>query len=563
MRRFAGACRFVFNRALARQNENHEAGNKYIPYGKMASWLVEWKNATETQWLKDAPSQPLQQSLKDLERAYKNFFQKRAAFPRFKKRGQNDAFRYPQGVKLDQENSRIFLPKLGWMRYRNSRQVTGVVKNVTVSQSCGKWYISIQTESEVSTPVHPSASMVGLDAGVAKLATLSDGTVFEPVNSFQKNQKRAAFPRFKKRGQNDAFRYPQGVKLDQENSRIFLPKLGWMRYRNSRQVTGVVQQSLKDLERAYKNFFQKRAAFPRFKKRGQNDAFRYPQGVKLDQENSRIFLPKLGWMRYRNSRQVTGVVKNVTVSQSCGKWYISIQTESEVSTPVHPSASMVGLDAGVAKLATLSDGTVFEPVNSFQKNQKKLARLQRQLSRKVKFSNNWQKQERKIQRLHSRIANIRRDYLHKVTTTVSKNHAMIVIEDLKVSNMSKSAAGTVSQPGRNVRAKSGLNRTILDQGWYEMRRQLEYKQLWRGGQVLAVPPAYTSQRCACCGHTAKENRLSQSKFRCQACGYTANADVNGARNILAAGHAVLACGEMVQSGRSLKQEPTEMIQATA
>ena len=382
MRRFAGACRFVFNRALALQNENHEAGNKYIPYGKMASWLVEWKNATEMQWLKDSPSQPL-------------------------------------------------------------------------------------------------------------------------------------------------------------------------------------QQSLKDLERAYKNFFQKRAAFPRFKKRGQNDAFRYPQGVKLDQENSRIFLPKLGWMRYRNSRQVTGVVKNVTVSQSCGKWYISIQTESEVSTPVHPSASMVGLDAGVAKLATLSDGTVFEPVNSFQKNQKKLARLQRQLSRKVKFSNNWQKQKRKIQRLHSCIANIRRDYLHKVTTAVSKNHAMIVIEDLKVSNMSKSAAGTVSQPGRNVRAKSGLNRTILDQGWYEMRRQLEYKQLWRGGQVLAVPPAYTSQRCACCGHTAKENRLSQSKFRCQACGYTANADVNGARNILAAGHAVLACGEMVQSGRSLKQEPTEMIQATA
>ncbi|HFV1971346.1 RNA-guided endonuclease InsQ/TnpB family protein [Escherichia coli] len=382
MRRFAGACRFVFNRALARQNENHEVGNKYIPYGKMASWLVEWKNATETQWLKDAQSQPL-------------------------------------------------------------------------------------------------------------------------------------------------------------------------------------QQSLKDLERAYKNFFRKRAAFPRFKKRGQNDVFRYPQGVKLDQENSRIFLPKLGWMRYRNSRQVTGVVKNVTVSQSCGKWYISIQTESEVSTPVHPSASMVGLDAGVAKLATLSDGTVFEPVNSFQKNQKKLARLQRQLSRKVKFSNNWQKQKRKIQRLHSCIANIRRDYLHKVTTTVSKNHAMIVIEDLKVSNMSKSAAGTVSQPGRNVRAKSGLNRSILDQGWYEMRRQLEYKQLWSGGQVLAVPPAYTSQRCACCGHTAKENRLSQSKFRCQVCGYTANADVNGARNILAAGHAVLACGGMVQSGRPLKQEPTEMIQATA
>lgn len=382
MRRFAGACRFVFNRSLALQNEDHEAGNKYIPYTKMASWLIEWKSHPDTQWLKDAPSQPL-------------------------------------------------------------------------------------------------------------------------------------------------------------------------------------QQSLKDLERGFKNFFQKRAAFPRFKKRGQNDAFRYPQGVKRDQTNSRIFLPKLGWIRYRNSREVIGEVKNVTVSQSCGKWYVSIQTEYDVADPVHNAESMVGLDAGVTKLATLSDGTVYQPVNSFKASQRKLAMLQRQLSRKEKFSANWQKQKRKIQRLHSHIANIRRDYLHKVTNEISKNHAMIVIEDLKVSNMSKSAKGTAEQHGRNVKAKSGLNRSILDQGWYEMRRQLEYKQLWRGGQVLTIPPSYTSQRCACCGHTAKENRLSQSRFECLECGYTENADINGARNILAAGHAVLACGGMVQSGRPLKQEPTEVIQALA
>ncbi len=139
---------------------------------------------------------------------------------------------------------------------------------------------------------------------------------------------------------------------------------------------------------------------------------------------------------------------------------------------------------------------------------------------------------------------------------------MIVIEDLKVANMSKSAVGTVSQPGRNVRAKSGLNRSILDQGWYELRRQLKYKQAWCGGQVIAVPPVYTSQKCACCGHTAKENRLSQSQFECQKCGYTENADINGARNILAAGHAVLACGGTVQLGRPLKQEPTEVSQAS-
>ena len=332
--------------------------------------------------------------------------------------------------------------------------------------------------------------------------------------------------------------------------------------------TDNLQQKLKDLHTAWKRCFDKKLAAkaPVWKRKNEGrDSIRFVNFEKYCcLENRRVKLPSgLGWVKFRQSQRVNGKIKNATISQLAGQWYISFQVEIETAEPNHTSTTIVGLDAGVAKLATLSDGTVFEPVNSFQKNQKKLARLQRQLSRKVKFSNNWQKQKRKIQCLHSRIANIRRDYLHKVTTTVSKNHAMIVIEDLKVSNMSKSAAGTVSQPGRNVRAKSGLNRSILDQGWYEMHRQLEYKQLWSGGQVLAVPPAYTSQRCAYCGHTAKENRLSQSKFRCQVCGYTANADVNGARNILAAGHAVLACGEMVQSGRPLKQEPTEMIQATA
>ena len=137
---------------------------------------------------------------------------------------------------------------------------------------------------------------------------------------------------------------------------------------------------------------------------------------------------------------------------------------------------------------------------------------------------------------------------------------MIVIEGLKVSNMSKSAKGTADQHGRNVKAKSGLNRAIQDQGWYELRRQLEYKQFWRGAQVLAINPAYTSQKCACCGHTTKENRQTQSQFECLECGYTENADINGARNILAAGHAVLACGGTAQSGRPVKQEPTEASQ---
>ena len=318
-----------------------------------------------------------------------------------------------------------------------------------------------------------------------------------------------------------------------------------------------LQQSLKDLERSYTNFFAKRADFPRFKKKGLSSSFRFPQGCKLDQANNRIFLPKLGWMHYRNSREALGEVKNVTVSHSCGHWYISIQTEREVSDVIHPSTSAIGVDMGIAQFATLSDGHVFAAVNSFKQKQKQLARYQRAFSRKVKFSQNWKKQKSKIGKLHQTIANIRKDYLHKTTTIISQNHAMIVIEDLQVKNMSKSASGNLNKPGRHVKAKSGLNRSILDQGWFEFRRQIEYKQVWRGGDVLAVPPQYTSQRCSCCGTVSKENRQSQAKFACIACGYQANADVNAAMNILAAGHAVLACGEIAQQDNSVKQELTE------
>lgn len=146
---------------------------------------------------------------------------------------------------------------------------------------------------------------------------------------------------------------------------------------------------------------------------------------------------------------------------------------------MHPSTSIVGLDAGVTLFATLSDGTMFEPVNAFRKNAVKLAKYQRCLSHKTKFSSNWKKQQQKISRLHQRVAHTRNDFLHKTSSIISKNHAMIVVEDLKVTNMSKSASGNIKAPGRSVKAKSGLNKSILDQGWGEFRRQLEYKQAWR------------------------------------------------------------------------------------
>jgi putative transposase len=318
----------------------------------------------------------------------------------------------------------------------------------------------------------------------------------------------------------------------------------------------VGQQALKDLDRAYVNFFEKRSAFPQFKRKGGRDSFRFPQGIKLDRENGRISLPKLGWLRYRNSRVVPGQVRSATVSLCAGKWYVSILTAREVKQPV-PQGPAVGIDVGVARFATLSDGTFIAPLASFKKHEQRLAKYQRRMARKVKGSANWKKLKVRVQRIHARIADARADFLHKASNTISKNHAMIAVEDLKVRNMTRSASGTTDQPGRNVRAKSGLNKAILDQGWGEFRRQLEYKTAWRGGYFVAVPPHNTSRTCPGCRHISADNRKTQALFACVECGHTANADHVGALNVLAAGHAVIACGGMVQSGRPTKQEPTE------
>ena len=382
MRRFAGSCRFVYNKALALQKENHEAGNTFIGYVAMAKHLTGWRNGLDTPWLKDAPCHPLQQALKDLEKAYKNFFAKRADFPRFKRKGSGDAFRYPD-----------------------------------------------------------------------------------------------------------------------------------------------------------------------------------PKQIKLDQANNRLFLPKLGWIRYRNSRDVLGELRNATVSQSGGTWFVSIQTQREIEQAVPTATTAIGIDVGIARFATLSDESYIAPLNSFKKHQQRLARYQRCMSRKVKFSNNWKKTKAKVQKIHTDIANARKDFLHKTTTTISQNHALVCSEDLQVRNMSRSSKGNSEQHGRQVKQKSGLNRSILDQGWGEFRRQLDYKVAWNGGILLAVPPHNTSRTCPCCGHVSKANRPTQATFLCVDCGYENHADVVGAINVLARGHRVLACGEPAQSGRSMKQEPAEATQA--
>lgn len=307
---------------------------------------------------------------------------------------------------------------------------------------------------------------------------------------------------------------------------------------------------------------QLRPLMPKFKRKNDYyDSLRLVQFHKYCRiEGNKVKLPNnIGLVKFIKSREIQGEIKNVTVSKLSGQWYIAFCTEQEiVDSFIHPSKTSIGLDMGIKKLLATSQGLYIAPKNSFKKNQPKLAKLQRQLCKKVKFSENWKKQNRKLQKLYQHIANIRKDYLHKISTHISKNHAMIVVEDLKVANMSKSASGTLEQKGTNVKAKSGLNKAILDQGWSMMVEMLKYKQRWRCGLLIKVNPHYTSQTCNHCGHIAKENRHTQSKFECVECGYVTNADFNAARNILAAGHAVLSVEGGCGKGHPKKQKTSEI-----
>jgi putative transposase len=309
-----------------------------------------------------------------------------------------------------------------------------------------------------------------------------------------------------------------------------------------------LQQTLNDLVKAYQRAFDPKLASapPTFKKKQDAQGIRFPQGFRI--ENKRVSLPKIGWVGFRCSdrtrkRNLEGKITSVTVKLNAGLWYVSFATEREVEEPVHPMmGEVVGIDLGVNRWAALSDGTFLEGVNAFKKYEARLAVLQQRLARCMKFSKNWTKIKRKVTKLHSKIANIRKDQIHKASCAISKNHAVAIKEDLRVVNMTASAKGTTENPGTNVAAKSGLNRRMQDQGWGEFDRQLAYKMPWQGGKLVRVDPRNTSRECNVCHHISKENRLSQESFLCVKCGYAANADTNAAKNIEGrAGWARIVC----------------------
>lgn len=295
-----------------------------------------------------------------------------------------------------------------------------------------------------------------------------------------------------------------------------------------------LQQSLMNLDKAIKGWLIKKSGFPKFKKRSNNqDSFRLPDPPTID--GNLIKLPKLGWIKYRKSREITGIIKSATISRDGSHWYISILSEQQENLDQHPSSSCLGIDVGVKHFLTLSTGEHIDLPLSINTLIARTISLQQKLSHKQKGSNNRKKAKQRLTTAYRRVCNARHDFLHKTSTTIAKNHSTVVMEDLKVSNMMGSARGSKDKPGRNVKAKNGLNRSIAKQSWVTFRNFLTYKLHELNGELLLVDPRHTSQTCPACLTIDRRNRKSQSKFVCVKCGHTANADHNAAVNILSLG----------------------------
>jgi putative transposase len=307
-----------------------------------------------------------------------------------------------------------------------------------------------------------------------------------------------------------------------------------------------LQCAIMHLENGWKRFFDPKlpnADAPTFHKRRTHCSYAFPQGFEVDQTQHRVWLPKLGWIPYVFSRKLCGTHKSVTIRRKNNVWYMTVLCEREVKAPRERREKQAGVDVGIACQAMQDDGTRLQAPKKLRRLAKKVSAMQSVRDRRQKKgSGRHGGASRRIAKLQERIGDIRKDHLHKFTTQLVKNQDVVCVEDLKVKNMSKSAKGTKEKPGKKVAQKRGLNRSILEQGWYEMRRQLTYKMAWSGGLSVAVPPQYTSQRCSDCLAVDRKSRLSQARFVCTACGVESHADFNAAKNILAAGRAVIARG---------------------
>jgi putative transposase len=306
----------------------------------------------------------------------------------------------------------------------------------------------------------------------------------------------------------------------------------------------VQQQALRDFAQAMRNWWDGTHHHPTWRRRGAHEGFRVV-AVKaghirrLNRRAGDVWVPKVGRVRFRWTRPVGQVSSFRVTLDRCGRWHLAF---AQLPEPLERESTWaeVGIDRGVANTAATSDGRLLHAPRLSEAERARLVRLQRKLARQQKGSGRRQRTKLAIARLRAKESDRVRDWVEKTTTALVKEHDLIVVEQLRIGAMTKSAKGTVEAPGRNVRAKAGLNREILARRWGQFLRRLKDKANLVGVEVIEVDPRNTSRRCSSCGHTDPESRESQSRFRCRACGQEAHADVNAALNILAAGRAATA-----------------------
>lgn len=303
--------------------------------------------------------------------------------------------------------------------------------------------------------------------------------------------------------------YQNGLILSKFDLMKQLPDLkkeyDWINEVGSQTLQSVIER----LDNSFKKFFNG-GGYPKWAAKHKYRSFKFKQGVKRTDKG--FYLPKFGKVKvFNNDREVRGSIKGATMIRKVDGLYLHIVSDAESHSKVSESQATVGIDVGITKFATLSNGTVFENPRHLDKKLRQLKIEQRSLSRKKKGSNRRHRQRNKVALLHKKVSDCRIDFLHKVSTKIAIDFGKVAVEKLDIQNMSK-----------NKR----LSRQMLDCGWGKFFELLEYKT-----KVVKVNPAYTSQTCPTCYHVAKENRLSQSLFRCTSCGHSENADVVGAKNI--------------------------------
>jgi putative transposase len=323
----------------------------------------------------------------------------------------------------------------------------------------------------------------------------------------------------------EKIKFPTAIDLHKWLVALVKPQYEWY-YEVSKCAP---QYALRHLADAFKKFFSKKGGFPKFKKKGRGDSFTLDGSITV--EHRKVKVPIIGWIK-TYERLPQGVKpSSVTISRTADRWFISFKIEVE-PTITEKKVDIVGVDLGVNHLATLSTGEVFDGIKAYKKYEKKLSRLQWLNRHKQRPCANYKKAQLKIARLHRKIANIRKDMLHKITTYISKNHAVIAIEDLNISGML---------------ANHKLALAIADMGFYEFRRQLEYKCELYGSKLVVVDRFFpSSKRCSSCLTVKDSLSVSERTYCCSSCGFESDRDLNASINLELA---VRSTGESLWTGR--------------